>query len=119
MKANNYQKLAANTAIYTAPFYPFGSIAEESGESVGKINKFVRKNNGTYEEAVACARHPSTPAEHQLRRDLIKELGDLQWQVSQAAKEIDITLGDLMVENLTKLQGRVDRGTLDGAGDTR
>ena len=122
MKANTYQDLANITAIYYSIMYPFGSLAEEAGEVMGKLNKYTRKRECTYEAAIVSARLAEETKDSDslaLRADLIKELGDLQWQIAMAAKEIGVTLEDIMVVNLEKLQGRVVRGTVEGSGDER
>jgi len=35
------------------------------------------------------------------------------------AKEVGVPLGDIMQDNLNKLHGRKERGTLQGSGDNR
>lgn len=115
-----YQEKAYATAIYGDNIeYPFCSLAEEAGEVLGKLNKYVRKNNVYIGDAVAAAMHPTQPMEDELREGLIKELGDLQWQLAACCTELGITLEELQQHNLYKLQGRVSRGTLDGSGDAR
>ena len=115
-----YQELAYKTAIYgDSVEYPFMSLAEEAGEVLGKINKFVRKYNCFANDAVRCIQEPKTKADAQLREDVIKELGDVQWQLAACCTELGITLEELQQTNLDKLIGRVSRGTLEGTGDDR
>lgn len=119
MNFKEYQEAQQSTAIYGNIMYPFGSIAEEAGEVMGKLNKFSRKNNTAYDEALCGARTPLNEAEATLRADLKKELGDVLWQVSACAGELGFTLEEIAQGNIEKLKGRVERGTLDGAGDNR
>lgn len=115
-----YQEKAYETAIYGSNVeYPFMSLAEEAGEVLGKINKYIRKHDVFAGDAVIAAARPFTHQEIALREDVIKELGDLQWQLAACCTELGITLEELQAHNLYKLHGRVERGTLDGAGDER
>ena len=119
MTLNGYQLRQESTAVYDTPMYPFGSIAEEAGEVMGKLNKYTRKNKVTYEEAIAHAKNPIGEVQINLRKALIAELGDVLWQVSAATGELGLELEDIARMNITKLQGRKSRGTLNGKGDDR
>jgi NTP pyrophosphatase (non-canonical NTP hydrolase) len=118
--SQTYQQKAYATAIYGCNVeYPFCSLAEEAGEVLGHLNKYVRKNNVNMNDAVLAIVNPSLHNEFELRDKVVKELGDLQWQLAACCTEIGITLEELQKMNLAKLQGRVSRGTLNGAGDNR
>jgi NTP pyrophosphatase (non-canonical NTP hydrolase) len=118
--SQTYQEKAFATAIYGSNVeYPFMSLAEEAGEVLGKINKYIRKHDVYANDAVTAAVHPTQECEVVLREEVIKELGDLQWQLAACCTELGITLEELQEINLTKLQGRVSRDTLNGAGDSR
>lgn len=119
MDFKEYQEAQQSTAIYSSPMYPFGSLAEEAGEVLGKLNKFSRKHDLSYEESVEYARVPSFAASRALRDDLLAELGDVLWQLSACAGELGMTLEEVAQANIDKLAGRVQRGTLDGSGDNR
>ncbi len=121
MTLNEYQEKQRLTARYETPMYPFGSIAEEAGEVMGKLNKFTRKHGATYEEAITAAsiRGTFAPVATKLRDDLIAELGDVLWQVSAAAGELGCTLEEIALANNKKLLGRQERDTLVGEGDDR
>lgn len=115
-----YQEKAYTTAAYGNNVeYPFMSLCEESGEVMGKLGKYVRKNDVYVGDAVMAAMNPTQPCEVALREDVIKELGDLQWQLAACCTELGITLEELQAHNLYKLQGRVARGTIEGSGDDR
>jgi NTP pyrophosphatase (non-canonical NTP hydrolase) len=84
--------------------YPATALGEEAGEVLGKIAKFVRKyGTDTYE----------------LRELVKKELGDVLYQLSQTAKEFDLTLQEVAEGNVEKLTDRKERGVLIGEGDER
>ncbi len=126
MTLNEYQEKQRLTARYSTPMYPFGSIAEEAGEVMGKLNKYTRKHKVSYERALGNARdcqygvsslHAHFAAK--LRDDLIAELGDVLWQVSAAAGELGCTLEEIALANNKKLLGRQERDTLVGEGDDR
>lgn len=126
MELNEYQRLAAATAKYNTdifaviehendnvtweaevplPFiYPVLALAEETGEVAGKVAKFIRKNG---DDLVG------------LREIVLPELGDVLWQLSEAARQFDLTLEEVAQYNLDKLQGRAARGTIVGEGDDR
>lgn len=126
MELNEYQRLAAATAKYNTdifaviehenenvtwesevplPFiYPVLALAEETGEVAGKVAKFIRKRG---DDLVG------------LREVVLPELGDVLWQLSEAARQFDLTLEEVAQYNLDKLQGRAVRGTLVGEGDDR
>ena len=115
-----YQEKAYTTAAYGDNVeYPFMSLCEEAGEVMGKLGKYVRKNDVYVGDAVLAAMCPMNERERILRKGVIKELGDLQWQLAACCTELGITLEELQESNLEKLQGRVDRGTIEGAGDNR
>ena len=120
MTEYTYQEKAYATAIYGANVeYPFMSLAEEAGEVLGKINKYVRKYDCFANDAVSAAMTPNSDSECKLRDDVIGELGDLQWQLAACCTELNITLEELQQWNLDKIADRVDRGTVDGEGDDR
>jgi NTP pyrophosphatase (non-canonical NTP hydrolase) len=108
MKLNEYQALARKTAIYsvepgTFSMYPFLALAEEAGEVCGKIAKHVRDKT------------PFEPVREQVKL----ELGDVLWQLSNAAADLGFTLEDIAGANIEKLESRAKRGVLGGSGDTR
>lgn len=84
--------------------YPALALGEEAGEVLGKIAKFVRKKGRDTD---------------QLRELVKKELGDVLYQVSQLARQFDITLEELAQDNKAHLEDRKDRGVIIGEGDER
>ena len=119
MKANEYQAAALSTAAYVNKEYPFLALAEEAGEVMGKIAKYVRKQQKPVGITIMEAMHPRSEPSEKLRADLIKELGDVQWQLAMCAYEIGVDLSEVMEANIDKLQVRADLGTIIGEGDDR
>jgi len=103
MTMNDYQRLAAETAIYASAhrlLYPALGLAGEAGEVANKIKKMLRDNNFDREGVAA-------------------ELGDVLWYVAALARDLNVDLQDLAMQNLEKLYGRGARGTIQGNGDKR
>jgi len=78
-----------------------------SGE-VGELNSLVAKSirDGLQRNA-------------EFADNMAKELGDILWFVAAIATDMNLSLQQIAVKNLEKLQGRVDRGTIKGNGDNR
>ena len=104
---NGYQTEASFFAVYPkdqALIYTALALGE-AGEYQGKVSKVIRDDGGVL-----------TP---ERREELIDELGDTLWIVSEAARALKISLADLGHANLRKLRGRKVRGTIQGSGDVR
>lgn len=117
--ANNYQKYAYKFAVYSNMEYPFLALAEEAGEVMGKLAKYVRKNQKPVGIALMEAKHPREGVSEALREDLKSELGDCIWQLAACATELGMDLAEIMKDNLDKLEGRLASGTIIGEGDHR
>lgn len=109
MDFKEYQKLSRETAIYPQKdnnfIYPTLGLAGESGEVAEKIKKVIRDNGGVLNP--------------EKKEELKKELGDVLWYLSQIATEIDLSLDEVALFNLEKLNSRKERGKLSGDGDNR
>jgi NTP pyrophosphatase (non-canonical NTP hydrolase) len=108
MGFDDYQEAARRTAVYgrrDRVIYPALGLASEAGEVAGKIKKVLRDLDGDFERAP---------------RDAIKdELGDVLWYVAVLAADLGLSLDDIATANLAKLETRMERGTIGGAGDVR
>jgi NTP pyrophosphatase (non-canonical NTP hydrolase) len=103
MSLNEYQKMAAKTAIYSSAhqvLYPALGLAGEAGEVANKVKKMIRDNNFDREGVAA-------------------ELGDVLWYVAALARDLNVDLNDLAMQNLEKLYSRAARGKIGGSGDER
>ena len=123
MNARDYQKQAHAFASYGEnAMYPALGLAEEAGEVCGKVAKFVRKHGGT---GPMTARYELenkvtvTDDELKFRNDLSKELGDVLWMVAELCTTYGLAMGEVMVENIAKLEDRLSRGVIVGEGDDR
>jgi len=114
MELNKYSKQAYAYAKYRFPDYCFLALAEEAGEVCGKLAKHSRKHNVTLNDMLVTIENDPT-----LKEDLMKELGDVLWQLNACATEIGSSLQEIADMNLAKLSDRSKRGTLIGEGDNR
>ena len=106
MTFDEYQKRADKTAIYPPEKgfeYLATGLAAEAGEVAGLISKGIRGDH------MGMVSHD----------DLVKEIGDVLWFVSQLATHLDIDLSEGAKINIAKLEDRKKRGTLRGSGDNR
>lgn len=109
MNFDEYQKQASKFAVYESQYYPFFGIAEEVGEFVGLAAKLERGDS-------IKERFGSLDG---LREAVMKEAGDILWQLSQCLKEMKISMQEVAEMNLKKLEDRQQRGVLKGSGDNR
>ena len=105
----NYQRESRKTASVVRMdhpvVYPTMGLVNEAGEVAGKIKKIFRDKNGEINEVD--------------RQALKEELGDVLWYLTQICTELDLTLAEVAATNLTKLFSRLERGTIQGDGDSR
>ena len=102
---DDYQIEARKTAVYpseTALQYLSLGLASEAGEVAGKVAKYYRRDDDDF------------PIE-----DIVLELGDVLWFISELASLLGVSLSEVAEENLDKLQARRENGTLKGTGDHR
>ncbi len=85
--------------------YPTLGLVNEAGELAGKVKKIFRDKEGMIGD--------------EDREALKYELGDVLWYLAQIATELDLTLDEVAVANLTKLSSRQQRGVIGGDGDDR
>ena len=109
MTADFYEMKAGQTAIFPkkqALEYLALGLTREAGEVAGKVKKLIRDGDdleGFEMKKLAIA----------------SEVGDVLWYCAMLAKEVGVSLNDIMKDNLEKLHGRKVRGTLSGSGDDR
>lgn len=118
MTMDGYENIAMSMAVYPNQgenvVYAALGLAEEAGEFVGKIKKIIRSGQ---DPNALCSSEFSDAVS--IRNVLMKELGDVLWYVTAAAKELGFTLEQIAQMNIEKLKGRQDRGTLSGSGSDR
>lgn len=117
---DEYQNAATAFAVYPPGIgllYATIALAGETGEFAEKVKKALR--NEDMELCTGRDYEIYTWTDPSLRKPLALELGDVLWYVSALAKELGFTLEQIATMNLNKLNGRKERGTLVGEGDTR
>jgi NTP pyrophosphatase (non-canonical NTP hydrolase) len=114
MTLNDYQKKAHSFSGYPEAridhlkidyVYPALGLAEEAGEVAGKYAKAVRDCNGEIDM--------------ERKTEIIKELGDVLWFVSELAYNLNVNLNYVANYNIAKLKDRKKRGVIHGSGDNR
>jgi len=108
-----YQNFVEETMIYSkdtmALIYRALKLAGESGEIADKIGKLWR-NHG-----ITSGKKVDSKDRHQLKL----ELGDALWYIVALAIELDFSLEDVALGNITKLTDRLERGVICSEGDNR
>jgi NTP pyrophosphatase (non-canonical NTP hydrolase) len=109
MTFQEYQDRVLSTCIYPnvgSNFtYPALGLCGEAGEVAEKVKKVIRDKGGVLDEAS--------------RQALKKELGDVAFYLAAMCSELGFPLEEVLKANVEKLQGRKERGTLQGSGDDR
>ena len=111
MTFNNYQTNASRTAFYPRVFknqglyYTALGLAGEAGEVANKVKKVMRDNSGNLTDG--------------MRSVIADELGDVLWYWAGIADELGMNLEDIAINNINKLQDRLNRGKIQGSGDNR
>jgi NTP pyrophosphatase (non-canonical NTP hydrolase) len=59
---------------------------------------------------------PMTSKRHD---ELVSELGDVLWYVAMIAKELNVSLNEVALNNISKLKDRQQRDVISGDGDNR
>ena len=122
MELNNYQKMAMGTCMPSCEniSYMLLNLVGEVGEFTSKIAKNIRKGNMTIGgKCLPNGLHTSLEGEEWLNMDieLMKEAGDILWQLSGLCTVMGWKLNDVAKMNLDKLAARKVAGTIDGNGD--
>lgn len=106
MDFTEYQERANATAIYAEAYkimYPTLGLAGEAGEVADKVKKIIRDGLSLADE----------------KEGIAKELGDVLWYIAAVTRDIGYSLDDIAKMNIDKLEGRKERGVLQGNGDNR
>ncbi len=109
MTFEEYQKLSRKSATYTSYgasyVYPVMGLTSEAGEVADKFKKAIRDEDGEISD--------------ERKIEIVKELGDVLWYVSQISSELNVPLEEVASLNLEKLRSRLERGKISGSGDNR
>lgn len=122
MDLNQYQEKAMSTCMPSCEniSYMLLNLVGEVGEFSSKIAKHIRKGNMTIGgKCLPNGLHTTLEGESWLNADieLMKEAGDILWQLSGICSVMGWKLNDVGKKNLDKLAARKEAGTIDGSGD--
>lgn len=122
---NEYQKKAMTTCMGTCDNFSYMmlNLMGEVGEFAGKVAKMIRKGQveiDTMDEKTS-EMFPMVSLNNwtYLQGELMKEAGDILWQLAGLCNVMGWSLEDVAQANLDKLASRKERGVIDGNGDNR
>lgn len=104
-----YQIQAKEFAEYHSPIYPFLALAEEVGEFLTIPAKEARGDD-------VETKYGGVEG---IQERVIKEAGDVLWQLTACLEEYGLTLSEVAETNIKKLTDRQKRGVIKGDGDFR
>ena len=100
--------------------YMMLNLVGEVGELASRVAKLIRKDEVVIGE-INNHLVPRMPFDRWMEQNdlLMKEAGDILWQLSGVCKAMGWTLEEVAQVNLNKLASRQRRGVIDGDGDLR
>lgn len=123
MELNQYQERAMETCMETSENYSYmmGNLIAEVGEFAGKVAKAQRHGKLKFTNDGHILIYTCNTAEDglELEQGLMKEAGDILWQLSGLCAVMGWDLETIARVNLDKLASRKKRGVIDGSGDER
>lgn len=125
MEMNEYQKKAMSTCMPSCENFSYMmlNLVSEVGEFAGKVAKMIRKGQveiDTMDDKTSdLFPMVSLPQWVYYQEELMKEAGDILWQLSGLCEVMGWKLDDVAQMNLDKLASRKARGVIDGEGDNR
>lgn len=108
MTLDEYQDFALSKAVYPNDrniTYLALALSGEVGEAADKVKKVLRDKGGRFYNVDLTS--------------IALELGDALYYAALLAKALGYSLADIARLNIEKINGRIERGTLHGEGDTR
>lgn len=117
MELNDYQEKAMTTCMPSSNNYAYMmlNLIGEVGEFASKVAKSIRKENVIINDNTLVYNEFPTCIEQD--EELMKEAGDILWQLSGLCKVMGWSLERVAQMNLDKLAARKQAGTIDGSGD--
>lgn len=117
MELREYQERAMTTCMQSSEnfSYMFLNLVGEVGEFASKIGKSIRKEQVIIKDNKIIFNEFPTCIEQE--QELMKEAGDILWQLSGVCSVMGWDLERIAQMNLDKLAARKAIGTIDGSGD--
>lgn len=121
MTLNEYQEKAMKTCMPSCDNFSYMmlNLVGEVGELASKIAKMLRSGWMNFSEDGDIEPQMSFAEWTDFSDELMKEAGDILWQLAGLCKVMGWTLEDVAKGNLEKLASRAKRGVIDGNGDNR
>ena len=124
MTLNQYQGRAMSTCMSSCSNFSYMmlNLVGEVGEFASKVAKEIRKGN--IEIGATAMPNKIMPYMNEDEwwakdEELMKEAGDILWQLAGLCTTMGWTLEEVAQKNLDKLSSRKKRGVIDGDGDNR
>lgn len=120
MDLTSYKNFTDKTAIYQESIqsispdnknkclelsYVLLGLSGEVGEINNVAKKIIRDSNGEISESIT--------------NTLKKELGDVFWYTARLCKILNVSMDEVIEQNVLKLSKRLEAGTIKGSGDNR
>ena len=120
MQLKEYQERAMTTCMPSSNnfSYMFLNLVGEVGEFASKVAKAIIKGNAEILHS-KLSRIGDTDMLAKQEGELMKEAGDILWQLSGLCTVMGWSLEDVAQNNLDKLASRKERNVIDGDGDNR
>lgn len=128
MTLNEYQQKAMETCMPSCDniSYMLLNLVGEVGEFSSKIAKAIRKEDiyiGGQKDmkglSKMCIYPHFIPEFVEFNEELMKEAGDMLWQLFGVFSALGWSAEDIAIGNLEKLADRAKRGKIEGNGDNR
>ncbi len=122
LRMNEYQEKAMQTCMPSCDNFSYMmlNLVGEVGEFASKVAKAIRSKEVYINEMGKLCAYPGYSADFEhLQQELIKEAGDILWQLSGLCDIMGWNLDSVAEVNLHKLASRKKRGVIDGNGDNR
>lgn len=121
MTLNEYQEKAMETCMPSCDNFSYMmlNLVGEVGELASKIAKMQRSGWMNFSKDGDIEPQMSFAEWTDFSDELMKEAGDILWQLTGLCKVMGWTLEVVAKGNLEKLASRAKRGVIDGNGDNR
>lgn len=121
MELNEYQQKAMTTCTASSNnfSYMFCNLVGEIGEFASKVAKHIRLEEATIHHDDLDLQYDTLMEKASAKVELMKEAGDILWQLSGLCDVMGWDLEEVAQTNLEKLADRAKRNKIVGDGDNR